>query len=69
MDDKFMYFPNDYTQNYLFCRLQLGVETFGHPTYFPNNQNSITVPNFLSQRISKRYYKTFGTSLKRIFIY
>ena len=28
----FMYIPNDDTQNYLFCRLQLVVETFGNST-------------------------------------
>ena len=27
------------------------------------NQNSLKVPKVLSQRISKRYYKTFGTSV------
>ena len=32
MTDKLMYIPNDNTQNYLFCRLQLVVETFGHAT-------------------------------------
>ena len=32
MADKLMYKPNDDTQNYLFCRLQLVVETFGHLT-------------------------------------
>ena len=30
MADKFMYIPNDKTPNYLFCRLQLVVETFGY---------------------------------------
>ena len=29
---KLMYIPNDETQNYSFCRLQLVVETFGHST-------------------------------------
>ena len=29
MGDKLMYFPNNDTQNYPFCRLQLVVETFG----------------------------------------
>ena len=36
MDDKLIYIPNDDTQNYPFCRLQLVVKTFGLPT----NQNS-----------------------------
>ena len=30
--DKFMYIPNDDTQNYPFCRLQIVVETFEHST-------------------------------------
>ena len=30
MADKLMYIPNHDTQNSLFCRLQLLVETFGH---------------------------------------
>ena len=33
MADKLMYIPNDYTQNYPFCRLQVVVKTFGHSTY------------------------------------
>ena len=32
MADTLMYVPNDDTQNFLFCRLQLGIETFGHST-------------------------------------
>ena len=50
MTDKLMYIPDDYTQNYPFCILQLVVETFGHPTYSVNN-------------LEKRYYKTLGTSV------
>ena len=30
MAHKLMYIPNDATQNYLFCRLELVVETSGH---------------------------------------
>ena len=30
--DKFMYIPNDYTQNYNFCKLQLVIEAFEHST-------------------------------------
>ena len=44
MADKLMYIPNDDTQNYFFCRLQLDVETFGHSTYWTNQSNSIKVP-------------------------
>ena len=44
MADKLMYIPNDDTRNYLFCRLQLVIETFAHSTKWLNNQNSIKVP-------------------------
>ena len=30
MADKLIYIPNDDTQNYPLCRLQLEVETFGY---------------------------------------
>ena len=30
MEDKLMYIPKDYTQNYPFCKLNLLVEKFGH---------------------------------------
>ena len=43
MANKLMYTPNDYTQNYLLCRLQLLVKTFGH-TQLPTKQNLIKVP-------------------------
>ena len=32
MVDKVMYIPNDNTQNYPFCGLQIVAETFGHST-------------------------------------
>ena len=32
MANKLMYIPNDNTQNYPFCRLQLVVENYGHLT-------------------------------------
>ena len=32
MADNLKYIPNDDTQNYPFCRLQLVVESFGHST-------------------------------------
>ena len=31
-----MYIPNDNTQEYAFCRLQLVIETFGHSTKSAN---------------------------------
>ena len=39
---KLMYIPDDDTQNYLFCKLQLDFETF--ELNKPTNQNSIKVP-------------------------
>ena len=54
-----MYIPNDDTQSYPFCRLQLIV---GHLTKF-NNENLRKVPNLSSQRMRNRYYKTLGTSV------
>ena len=59
MADKLIYKPNDDTQNYPFCRLQILVKTFGHLTKETENQNSIKVP-----RIRKHYYKTLGSSVK-----
>ena len=36
MANKLKYIPNDDTQNYYLCRLQLVVETFGHWTKWTN---------------------------------
>ena len=36
MADKVMYIPNDNTQNYSLCRLELVVETFGQSTQWTN---------------------------------
>ena len=36
MDDNLMDIPIDDTQNYLFCGLQLEVETFAHSTKLTN---------------------------------
>ena len=43
MADKLMYTPNDDSQNYPFCRLNLVVKTFEHLTYKPTNQNSVKI--------------------------
>ena len=42
--------PNDDTQNYAFCRLQLEVETLDTQ---PTNQKSIEVPKVFKQTIKK----------------
>ena len=44
MADKVMYIPNDDTQNYPFCRLQLVVETLDTQLNEPTNQNPLKVP-------------------------
>ena len=38
MADKLMYIPNDDTQGYPFCRLQLEVKAFGTQINEPTNQ-------------------------------
>ena len=42
MADRLMYIPNDDTQNYPLCRLQLVVETFEHSTMW-TNQSKFTI--------------------------
>ena len=58
MADKLMYTPNDDTQNYPYCSLQLVVKTFGYRTYEPTNQNSIIVPKVVKPTNN---LKTLGT--------
>ena len=60
MNGKLMYIPNDDTQNHSFCRLQLVVETFKHPTYEPTNQNSIKVPNVVKPANEQTLLQNFG---------
>ena len=64
MADKLMYIPNDDTQNYPFCRLQLLVKMFGHST-FRTKQSKFNnkSPKLSSQWIRKSYYKTLGTKV------
>ena len=55
-DDKLMYIPNDKTQNYPFCRLQLVLDA-------PTNQNSIKVPKVVNPTNKKTLLiKTLGNS-------
>ena len=42
MANKLMYIPNDDTDNYTFCRVQLVVETFGYTTHGTYQSNSIS---------------------------
>ena len=44
MADKFMYIPNDYTQNYPFCRLKLVAEMFKHSTLWNIQLKFMKVP-------------------------
>ena len=62
MADKSMYLPNDDTQNYPFCRLELVIETLETQLNESTNHNSLKSPKVLSQRIRKRNYKTLETS-------
>ena len=65
MANRLIYIPNDYTQNYFFCRLQLVVETFGHSTYEPTNQNSMKVPKVVETTNKITLLKTLDTRVKR----
>ena len=59
MTDKWMYIPNDETQNYSFRRWLKHLETELNEL---TNQNSIKVCN-ISQQIRKGYYTTLETSV------
>ena len=58
MADRLMYIPNDETQNYPFCRLQL-VVALNEPT----NQNSMKVLKVVKPTNKKIYYKALRTSV------
>ena len=60
MADKFMYIPNYDTQNYLFCRLQIEVETFEHSTIRSIQSNSISAPTGVEPKNKKTLFKNFG---------
>ena len=64
MANNLMYIPNDDTQNYHICRLQLLVKMFGHST-FRTKQSKFNnkSPKLSSQLIRKSYYKTLGTKV------
>ena len=57
-----MYIPNDDTQNYQFCKLQL---LAGWTLNLMNKPIKIQKesPKLLRQRIRKQYYITLGTSV------
>ena len=62
MAENLMYIPNDDTQNYPYCRIQLVAETFGHSTKWINQLKFNKCPQgcMSSQGIRKRYHKTWG---------
>ena len=57
-----MYVPNDYTQNYPFCRLQLVVEAIGHSTLC-TNQSKLNESSKAVMRIRSRCHKTLGANV------
>ena len=59
-----MHIPNDDTENYPFCRLQLLVETSGYSTKWNNQSKSNKSPQSCqANEWGKSYCKTLGTSL------
>ena len=59
MADKLVYIPNNDSQNYSFCNLQLVVETLDTQFKETTNQNFIKVPKVVKQR----YYNSIRTSV------
>ena len=55
---KFMYIPNDETQNYPFYRVQLVVETFGY--LFCQTNQSKRVPKIVKPKNKKTLLENFG---------
>ena len=61
MGDKRMCIPDNDTQNYPCCRLNLWLKQLNTQLNESTNQNS---PKLLSQQIRKRYYKTLRTTVR-----
>ena len=59
-----MYIPNDETQNYPFCKLELVMKTLNTQPNDPTNQNSLKSHCFKPTNKRKRSDKTLGTSVK-----
>ena len=53
MVDKWMCIPNDYTQNYPCCKLQLLVEMYKHSTKLTNQSKSTEVPKVVKPKNNK----------------
>ena len=54
MPDKLKYIPNNDTQNYHFCTLQLVIVTFEHSTKKNNQSNSINVSKIVKPTDNKK---------------
>ena len=65
MAEKLMYIPNANTQNCPFYNLQLVIETFGHSTNKPINQNSIKVPQIIMPTNKKTLFCEFGDNYNK----
>ena len=55
-----MYIPNVNTQNYPFCRLQLGVKRLDTQLNKPTNQNPLKVPKVVMTTNKKMLFQNFG---------
>ena len=60
MAEKLMYIPNANTQNCLFYKLQLVIETFGHSTNKLTIKNSIKVQQIVMPTNKKTLFGEFG---------
>ena len=65
MADKLMYIPNDNTKITPSVSYNLRFKHVDTQFNKSTNQNSLKSPKLLSQQISKRYYRTLGTSIKK----
>ena len=54
MGDKLIYIPNDDTQNYSFCILQLVIKRLDTQFNESTNQNSLKVSKYISERKRKQ---------------
>ena len=59
MANKLMNIPNDDTQNYPFCRIELMFKTLYALLNEPTNQNSIKVPKVFNSTNKKMFLKDF----------
>ena len=60
MADKLMFIPNDDTQNYLFCRFKLVVETFEHSIFLINQSKFTKVSKVVKPTNKKTLLSNLG---------